>query len=615
MPAQVGSDVLTGWIVKQYTAAGTCARHARKQGTGKDMANDAIAIRRAELVETRKQSRPLYWVVAVFSFFVNLLMLTGPLYMLNVYDRVLSSRSFETLLALSVLVAFLYGMMGILDFVRGRVMGRVGAQFQASLDRRVFAAVLKATTLNRAPKEAATGLRDLEAVQRLITSPALMALFDLPWVPLFFFGIFIFHPLMGILAVVGAVILVAVALLNQSVTRKPLQAANTASFTSEQLGTQIRTESEMVHSLGMREAAFDRWQVARGKSLDTAIDAADASGTFTAVTKAFRLFLQSAMLGLGAYLVLINQLSPGAMIAGSILLGRALAPVELIVGQWATFERGREGWRNLEVLLSQISAEEPRMRLPKPMARLVADQVTVVPPGEQQAALRMVSFAVEPGQAVGVIGTSGSGKSTLARVITGVWQPAGGKVRLDGAALDQYDPDVLGQHVGYLPQRVQLFDGTIKENIARMSMTPDDAKVVAAAQTAAAHEMILKLPDGYDTKVSATNGRLSGGQIQRIGLARALYGEPVVIVLDEPNSNLDNEGSLALNQAIKSLKAEGKIVFIMAHRPSAIQECDLLLVIENGARRAFGPKDEILAEMVKNHGEIKRSTGKAGGVS
>jgi PrtD family type I secretion system ABC transporter len=579
------------------------------------MSDELNAKGRAELRETRSKSRPLYWMVAIFSFFVNLLMLTGPLYMLNIYDRVLSSRSFETLITLTVLVAFLYSMMGILDFVRGRVMGRVGARFQASLDRRVFAAVLKATTLNRAPREAATGLRDLEAVQRLITSPALMALFDLPWAPLFFLGIFIFHPLMGMLAIVGAVILLIVALLNQFMSRKPLEAANAASFASEQLGAHIRSESEMVHSLGMRQAAFDRWQVARGQSLDTTIDAADTSGTFTALTKSFRLFLQSAMLGLGAYLVLINELTPGAMIAGSILLGRALAPIELLVGQWAMFQRGREGWRNLSVLLGHVPAETTRTTLPKPKARLVADQVTVVPPGESQAALRMISFDIQPGQAVGVIGTSGAGKSTLARVLTGVWQPAGGKIRLDGAALDQYDPDVLGQHVGYLPQRVQLFDGTIKENIARMSMTPDDGKVIAAAKTAAAHEMILKLPDGYDTRVSAISGRLSGGQIQRIGLARALYGDPVIVVLDEPNSNLDNEGSMALNKAIKSLKSEGKIVFIMAHRPSAIQECDMLLVIENGTRRAFGPKDEVLAEMVQNHGEIQRSTGKSGGVS
>ncbi len=579
------------------------------------MSDEFTAKGEAELIEARKQSRHLYWMVGLFSFFVNMLMLTGPLYMLNVYDRVLGSRSLETLIALSVLVAFLYGMMGILDYVRGRVMARVGARFQALMDRRVFAAVLKAMTLNRAQKEAQTGLRDLEGVQRLITSPALMALFDVPFAPLFFLGIFIFHPLMGILALVGATILIIVAIVNQVTTRKPLEKANAATFQSEQMGSQIRAESEMVQALGMRDAAFGRWQIARGESLDATIAAADGSGTFSAMTKTFRLFLQSAMLGLGAYLVLQGELTPGAMIAGSILLGRALAPIELIVGQFATFQKGREGWRNLAKLLGNVPPDDPRTNLPVPKARITADQVTVVPPGEQTASLRMISFDVKPGQAVGVIGTSGAGKTTLARAMTGVWRPAGGKIRLDGAALDQYSPDVLGDHIGYLPQRVHLFDGTIKENIARMSMTPDDAAVVAAAKKAAAHEMILKMPDGYDTRLSSHGGRLSGGQIQRIGLARALYGNPVVLVLDEPNSNLDNDGSIALNNAIRASKKEGKAVFIMAHRPAAIQECDLLLVIENGARRAFGPKDEVLRDMVANAEQIRKTAGAGTGVS
>jgi PrtD family type I secretion system ABC transporter len=579
------------------------------------MADEFTVKGRSELLEARKQSRGLYWMVAVFSFFVNMLMLTGPLYMLNVYDRVLGSRSLETLIALSVLVAFLYSMMGIMDYVRGRIMGRVGARFQATMDRRVFAAVLKAGTINKARKEAATGLRDLESVQRLITSPALMAVFDLPWTPLFFLGIFIFHPMMGLLGIVGGVILIAVAITNQLTTRKPLQKANAATFQSETLGAQIRQESELVHALGMRDAAFSRWQIARSESLDATIAAADGAGTFSAMTKTFRLFLQSAMLGLGAYYVLQGELTPGAMIAGSILLGRALAPIELIVGQFATFQRGREGWQNLSALLGNVPQDDDRTTLPAPAARIIADQVTVVPPGEQTASLRMISFTVQPGQAVGVIGTSGAGKSTLARALIGVWRPAGGKIRLDGAALDQYNPDVLGQHIGYLPQRVQLFDGTIKENIARMSMSPDDAAVVVAAKKAAAHEMILKLPDGYDTRVTSNGGRLSGGQIQRIGLARAMYGNPVVLVLDEPNSNLDNEGSNALNNAIRLTKEEGKIIFIMAHRPAAIQECDMLLVIENGARRAFGPKDQVLQEMVKNADQIKQTSGQGGGVS
>lgn len=579
------------------------------------MSDELNARGRAELLNARSQSRSLYWMVAVFSFFVNMLMLTGPLYMLNVYDRVLGSKSLETLIALSVLVGFLYGCMGILDFVRGRVMGRVGARFQAKMDRRVFSAVLKATTLNRAPREAATGLRDLEAVQRLITSPALMALFDLPWSPLFFLGIFIFHPLMGVLALAGAFVLILVALANQASTKGPLERANATSFASDALGLQIRSESEMVHSLGMRGASFDRWQIARGASLDATISAADRAGTFTSITKAFRLFLQSAMLGLGAYLVLQDELTPGAMIAGSILLGRGLAPIEQIVGQWAVFQKGREGWRNLAVLLGNIPVDQPRTNLPKPMARLTAENVTVVPPGGHQATLRTISFAVEPGQAVGVIGTSGAGKSTLARALTGVWQPAGGKIRLDGAALDQYDPDVLGQHIGYLPQRVQLFDGTIKENIARMSLKPDDAMVIIAAKKADAHEMILRMPDGYDTRVTSTGGQLSGGQIQRVGLARALYDDPVLLVLDEPNSNLDNSGSAALNSAVQQQKAAGGIVFVMAHRPDAIFHCDTLLVLENGAKRAYGLKDDVLRQVTKNRDEIAKAAGKGAGVS
>jgi PrtD family type I secretion system ABC transporter len=564
----------------------------------------------AELSAVRREGRSLYIAVAIFSFFVNMLMLTGPLYMLNVYDRVLGSRSLETLIALTVLVAFLYGMMGLLDFVRGRVMSRIGARFQARLDRRVFAATLRASTLNRAPEEARTGLRDLEAVQRLITSPALMALFDLPWMPLFFICIFVFHQALGILALIGAAVLIVVALANQMTTRKPLEAANAASFKSEAIGAQIRDESEMVHALGMRGAAFDRWQISRGASLDATIGASDSAGTFTAMTRTFRLFLQSAMLGLGALLVLRGELTPGAMIAGSILMGRALAPIEMIVGQWAVFQRGREGWSRLSRLLGSVPEEEARTALPAPRAILTADSITVVPPGEQQASLRMISFEIKPGQAIGVIGTSGAGKSTLARALTGVWRPAGGKIRLDGASLDQYDADTLGKYIGYLPQRIQLFDGTIKENIARMSMTPDDAAVVSAAKKAAAHEMILKLPAGYDTRVTANGGRLSGGQIQRIGLARAMYGDPVILVLDEPNSNLDNEGSTALNNAIRLAKSEGKAVFIMAHRPTAIQECDMLLVIENGTRRAFGPKDEVMKEVLSNGQQLTQNAGK-----
>ena len=567
-----------------------------------------------ELIHARKQSRPLYWFVAVFSFFTNLLMLTGPIYMLQVYDRVLGSRSEATLLALTLLVAFLYGMMGLLDFTRGRIMARVGARFQDSLDRRVFEAALKKSSPQAPQNVAATAQRDLESVQRLMTSPALMSVFDIPWTPVFLAGIALFHPWLGILALSGGAVLILITVLNQILTRRPLMRSSVASFRSDSISDQLRSEAEMVQSLGMRGAAFQRWQVARAESLQETINSSDLSGTFSSTTKTLRLFLQSAMLGLGAYLVLQNQLTPGAMIAGSILMGRALSPIEQAIGQWAVVQRGTKGWNNLVELLSEVPPSPPRTPLPTPKAKLEVQAVTVLPPGQQQATLRNVSFVVQPGQAVGVIGPSGAGKTTLARAITGVWRPAGGKIRLDGAALDQYEPDVLGQHIGYLPQRVQLFDGTIAENIARLSPNPDSEQIVKAAQKAAAHEMILKFPDGYDTRVSANGGLLSGGQLQRIGLARALYGGPVLLVLDEPNSNLDNDGSEALNQAIRAMKADAKSVIIMAHRPAAIKECDTLLMLDNGTPMAFGPKDEVLKSMVKNHQAIQQ-TQSGGGVS
>jgi ATP-binding cassette subfamily C protein len=506
-------------------------------------------------------------------------------------------------------------MMGILDYARSRIMGRVGARFQARMDRRVFDAVIRKSAISPDARTA-TGLRDLEAIQRLMTSPALMSLFDLPWTPIFLIGIAIFHPWHGFLAVAGGAILVIIAVFNQIYTRNPQVRAGMATVMSEGISDQIRNEAEMVQAMGMRDAAFDRWQIARNAALDEHLKAADLGGTFSASSKTFRLFLQSAMLGLGAYLVLLGELTPGAMIAGSILLGRALAPIELLIGNWALIQRAHTGWNDLAELLTEVQPEVRRTQLPMPRAILDVQNLTVFPPGETQAALRLVSFYVEPGKAVGVIGASGSGKTTLARALTGVWRPSGGNVRLDGAALDQYEPSTLGQIIGYLPQRVQLFDGTIAQNIARLSRDPDPAQVVVAAKKAAAHDMILKLPNGYDTRVTAAGGRLSGGQIQRIGLARAMYGNPVILVLDEPNSSLDNEGSQALNAAIRAMKSEGNSVLIMAHRPAAIQECDLILMLEGGAKIAYGPKEEVLKKVLVNHQQVQGDTaqGIGGGI-
>ena len=560
----------------------------------------------AELRTARRESRKAMGAVFVFSAFVNLLMLTSSLYMLQVYDRVLGSRSVETLVALSVLVTFLFLAMGVLDHARARVMARIGARLQDGLDRRVFSASVRRLTLSPGDPAALAAQRDLEGLQRLWASPVLLAVFDIPWTPLFIAAIFVFHAWMGFLAIAGGVILVVVALLNQRSSELPLVRANSAGMQAERLSENLKSEADAVQALGMSAAGFDRWQKARGLALVQSLRAADVIGIYGTISKVFRMFLQSAMLGLGAWLVLRGELSSGAMIAGSILMGRALAPIEQAVGGWPLVSRAREGHARLADLLTRTPVPPPRTSLPRPKARLEAQNLSVVPPGDSQAVLRSVSFKLEPGQALGVIGPSGSGKSSLARALIGVWRPAGGKVRLDGAALDQYDPDVLGTYFGYLPQRITLFDGTIAQNIARLQENPDGLKVVAAAKKAAAHDMIVKLPEGYDTRISTLGGRLSGGQIQRIGLARALYGDPVILVLDEPNSNLDNDGSTALNLAIRDMKADGRAVLIMAHRPAAIQECDLLLVLEDGMRRAFGPRDQILRDMVKNHAEIAR---------
>ncbi len=560
----------------------------------------------SELRSVRRESRGLYWAVGVFSFFANLLMLTGPLYMLQVYDRVLSSRSEATLVALSVLVVFLYAMMALLDFTRGRIMARVGARFQSRLDDRVFNASLRRAAL-QPDESSATGLRDLESVQRFLTSPVLMSMFDLPWTPFFLAGIAIFHPYLGLLAVSGGMVLVAVALIAQRMQKAPVAEHGRAAHQSESVAARMRDEAEMVHSMGMHQAALVRWKGARRQALEGQIRSSDVSGGFTSLTRALRLLLQSAMLGMGAWLVLRGELSAGAMIAGSILLGRALAPIEVLIGQWTVAQRARQGWHSLALLLGTTPPEKPRMELPRPKAKLEVQQLTVIPPTERQAALRMISFEVGPGQAVGVIGPSGAGKSTLARALTGLWTPASGRIRLDGATLDQYPPEKLGSYIGYLPQKVELFDGTVAENIARLEPQPDAEKVVQAAQMAAAHELILKLPNGYDTVIDSHGGRLSGGQMQRIGLARALYRNPEILVLDEPNSNLDNEGSAAVNAAIRAVKARGGAVLIMAHRPAAIQECDLLLVLDQGGRVAFGPRDEVLQKTVQNAAQIRKA--------
>lgn len=564
-----------------------------------------------ELRAARRAGQNLMWSVFLFSIFVNLLMLTGPLFMLQVYDRVLGSRSEETLLALFILVAALYGLMAVLDYARRQVLVRVGARFQSALDERVFKALM-IRALN--PKERASpanGLRDLESVQSLYTTQVMVSLFDAPWTPLFVAAIFIFHPWLGWFAVFGGTALIIITLLNNWLTRKRTLSSMVASGQASSFAEHARRSAELVRAQGMGSAIFQRWRQLRDPSLEQTVGASDWTGLFSAGSKSFRLFLQSAILALGAYLVLQGEITAGAMIAASILLGRALAPIEQAIGQWSIVQRAQTAWKDLADLLESTPPRQDTLSLPRPASKFALEHVTIMFPGLKAPVLTDVSFSITKGEIVGVIGKSGSGKSTLAKTMLGLLRVARGDVRFGGAELNQYDPDVLGTYIGYLPQNVNLFAGTIAENIARMSINPDDERVVQAAKRANAHDMILNLPDGYQTIVQGEDGQLSGGQRQRIALARALYGDPVLLILDEPNSALDADGSQALNDAIREFKATDRAVILMTHRPSAISECTRLIVLEAGRVKADGPRDEVLKSMVTNVRDIQQTLKKA----
>ncbi|MCA0920206.1 type I secretion system permease/ATPase [Pseudooceanicola nanhaiensis] len=568
----------------------------------------------AELRDTRRQLLGLFLLAGLFSIFVNLLMLTGPLFMLQTYDRVLTSRSEPTLITLMALMAFLFLVLGLVDWTRGRIMARLGARFQHRLDRRVFDAMLRYSVVDKSVNES-TGsgqqLKDLEALHRFYASPVFTALFDAPWAPVFLLGIGLIHPWLGLFAAFGGTVLLLSALMNQLTTKVPSVKAAVSGYVSDRYADELRNEAETIRSLGMQTHAFEKWAKSRARALSLNLRASDLGGSFSTLSRVFRLFLQSAMLGLGAYLVLRGEIGPGVMIASSILLGRALQPVETIVNQWPQVQRARRAQENIVTLLSDVPVEGRQLDLPRPRGKLEVQGITVVPPRGSVPTLRQISFSVEPGEAVAVIGPSGAGKSTLARALTGVWPLNAGKIRLDGAPISQYHPEKLAHYIGYLPQRVSLFDGTIAENIARLQFDYDSDQVIDAARRAAAHDMILHLPQGYNTPIRSVSTELSGGQIQRIGLARALFGDPVLLILDEPNSNLDNEGSRALNQAICDMKERGNVVLVMAHRPSAIKECDKVLVIEDGQLRAWGPREEVMSKMLSNVQVIRKATATA----
>jgi len=532
---------------------------------------------------------------AVFSFCLNLLMLVVPLYMLQVFDRVLSSRSESTLFMLTVLAGFMLLILGVLEIVRARVLVRTGVKFEDLLRDRVFAAVFERSI--GAPGATRTqALQDLDSLRQFLTGSGLFALLDAPWAPIFIGVIFLLHPWLGMASLGGALVLLTLALLNEALTGRQLKVASDRAIKANNFAEASLNNAEVLKAMGMLGGIRNRWYQHRVAAVSHQARASDRAGIILAGTKFIRLYLQVLLLGIGAYLAMQQLITPGAMIAAAILMGRALAPVELAVGNWRGFVSARAALGRLKALLDAVPLEKPGMRLPKPEGRVQFERVIATAPGGDPASpiLKGISFQLMPGGALGVIGPTAAGKSTLARILVGVWRSTRGTVRLDGADVYEWSRTDLGNHIGYQPQEVKLFDGTVAENIARFGKV-DAEEVVAAARKAAAHELILRLPGGYDTLIGAHGQTLSGGQRQRIGLARALYGDPSLIVLDEPNTNLDQPGERALLATIADLKRAGKTLVIIAHRPNILASVDQILCLNEGAMDVLGPRDDVIA--------------------
>ena len=540
--------------------------------------------------------------VGLFSGVSNLLMLTGSMFMLEVYDRILPSRSVPTLVAISALTLVLYAAQGLLDYVRGRLLTRIGLSLDDRLSRDVFK-LIAGLPLKAGPKsEEMHPQRDLDAVRSFLSSAGPAALFDLMWIPLYLATIFMLHVWLGMTALVGAALVVSLTLMTEGLVRAPTRAATVTALARNKLGDAARRNAEVVQALGMRDRLADKWSKLNEDHLLSHRAANDAAGGFAALSRVLRVTLQSGMLAVGAYLVIRQEASGGIIIAGSILSSRALAPVDAAIGNWRGFVAARQSWQRLNKLLPMLAESHQPMKLPVPAARLSVEAVMIGPPGAGKVVVQDLTFTLSRGEALAVIGPSASGKSSLARALVGIWPPLRGKVRLDGAALDQWSPDALGCHIGYLPQDVELFAGTVAQNIARFEPEANPEAIVAAARAAGVHELIVGLTDGYQTEIGEQGAVLSGGQRQRIALARALYGNPFLVVLDEPNSNLDADGEAALAQAVRGVKERGGIVVLIAHRPSALAAVDLVMALHQGRQQAFGPRDEVLRKVLRPDG-------------
>jgi ATP-binding cassette subfamily C exporter for protease/lipase len=539
--------------------------------------------------------RKAFLQVGAFSCVINLLMLIPTLYMLQVYDRVLVSRNTATLVMLTLMTLGLYVLMCLLELVRSRVLVRVGTRLDLLLANRVFGAAFERALQSQAGSPA-KALSDLTEMRQFITGAGIFAFFDTPWTPVFLIVAAMLHPLIGLFCLIGASILLALAWLNEMVTRKPLAEATTHAMAAGQYANNNLRNAEVIEAMGMLGNIRQRWHERQQKFLALQTLASDRAATISAASRFIRITLQSLILGLGAWLLLENEVTGGAMIAGSLLMGRALAPVDQVIAVWKQWAGARAAYFRLNTILAAFPAPQERLALPAPRGEVALEGVSAAPPGAKLAVLKNVSFRINCGDVVGVIGPSAAGKSTLARLLVGVWRAQAGTVRLDGADVASWDKAQLGPSLGYLPQDVELFEGTIAENIARFGELRSEA-IVAAARMAGAHEMILRLAQGYETPAGIDGSALSGGQKQRIGLARALYGNPALVVLDEPNSNLDDAGEAALVAAIGALKARGRTVVLISHRVSTFAAVDKILVLRDGMVAGYGPRDEVLAAL------------------
>jgi ATP-binding cassette, subfamily C, type I secretion system permease/ATPase len=554
---------------------------------------------RSELSAALAACRGAFVGTALMSGMSNILMLSGAMFMLEVYDRVLPSRSMPTLVGLLVLVAGLYAALGVLDAIRSRILARIGGALDETLSGRVYDTLVRLPLRIGGRSEGNQPLRDLDAIRAYLSSLGPVALFDLPWMPLYLGVCFMFHPLIGITALVGAIILIILTLVTEILMRAPNAAATEAAIARNSLAEASRRNAEALTAMGMVGHMAQRWGEANRRYMSNQGRASDIGGGLGSASKVLRMLLQSGVLAVGAYLVIHQEASAGIIIAGSILSARALAPVDLAIANWKGFIAARQAWTRLNKLLAALPARMEPMALQPPSHRLMVEGVSAAPPGVQKVIVQDIAFKLEAGQGLGIIGPSGSGKSSLARLLVGVWQPLRGSVRLDGAALDQWSSDALGRHIGYLPQDVELLTGTVAQNIARFEPEPDHEAVIAAAKAVGVHDMIVRLPAGYDTSVGDQGSALSAGQAQRVALARAVYRDPFLVVLDEPNSHLDSEGDEALTRAILGVRERKGVVVVIAHRPSAIAGVDQLLVMNLGKAQAIGPKDEILSKVLQ----------------